>query len=190
MWYLTRVQRLIQKKIEPVKNISRPLTPIDIKSFLGLANYYRRFVEGFFAIAAPFIALTKQKAKFKWSETCEMIFEELKDRLTSAPVLTWSRSGEGYVVYYDTSRLHLKCVLMQDGKVFAYTSRQLKIHEKNYPTHELLLAVVVYALKLWRHYLYGEHVDLFSDYKSLPICFYTEKNESLLKKMARAAQGL
>ncbi|XP_015087039.1 uncharacterized protein LOC107030180 [Solanum pennellii] len=125
------------KKVEAVKNWSRPLTPIDIRSFLGLANYYRRFMEGFSTIAAPPTALTKKKVKFEWSEKCDKSFQELKDRLTSAPVLTLPRSGAGYVVYCDASRIVLRCVLMQDGKVMAYASRQLKIHKKNYPTHDL-----------------------------------------------------
>ena len=91
-------------------------------------------------------ALTKKKAKFEWSKTYEKSFQELKDRLTSAPILTLSRSVEGYVVYCDASRVGLGCVLMQDGKVIAYASRQLKIHEKNHPTHDLELAVVVFEL--------------------------------------------
>ena len=70
-------------------------------------------------------------------------------------------------MYYDASRVGLACVLMQDGKVIAYATRQLKIHEKNYPTHDLELAAVVFALKHWRHYLYGVHVDIYTDHKSL-----------------------
>ena len=111
--------------------------------------------------------LTKKKEKFEWSKTCEKRFQEIKDRLTSALVLTLSRSGVGYVVYSDASRVGLGCVLMQDGKVIAYTSRLLKIHEKNYRTHDLELAVVVFVLKHWRHYLYDVHVDLYTDHKSL-----------------------
>ena len=105
------------------------------------------------------------------SETCEKIFQELKDRLTSALILTLPRSGEGYVVYCDASRVGLGCVLLQDGKVIAYASRHLKIHEKNYPTHDLELVVVVFALKFWRHYLYGVHVDVFTDHKCLQYVF-------------------
>ena len=104
-------------------------------------------------------------------ETCEKSFQELKDRLTSAPVLTLPKSGENYTVYCDASRVGLGCVLMQAGKVIAYASRQLKVHEKNYPTHDLELAAVVFALKLWRHYLYGVHVDVFTDHKSLQYVF-------------------
>ena len=108
------------KKIEAVKNYPRPLTPTDIRSFLGLANYYRRFVEGFSTIVAPLTALTKKKAMFESCETCEKSFRELKDLLTSAPVITLPRSGEGYVVYCDASLVGLGCVLMTDGKMISY----------------------------------------------------------------------
>ena len=74
---------------------------------------------------------------------------------------------------------------MQHGKVIAYASRQLKVHEKNYPIHDLELTAVVFALKIWRHYLYGVHVDVFTDHKSLHICFYTNKVKYLTKKMVR-----
>ena len=111
--------------------------------------------------------LTKKKEKFEWSKTCEKRFQEIKDRLTSALVLTLSRSGVGYVVYSDASRVGLGCVLMQDGNVIAYVSRWLKLHKKNYHTHDVELAASVFALKLWRHFLYGVYVDVFTDHKSL-----------------------
>ena len=113
-------------------------------------------------------SLTKKKSKFEWAETCEKSFEELKDRLTSAPMLTLSKCGKNYIVYCDASRVGLGCVLTQGGKVIAYTSRQLKVHEKNYPTHELELAYVMFALKLWRHYL---HMDVFTYHNSLQYMF-------------------
>ncbi|WMV41284.1 hypothetical protein MTR67_034669, partial [Solanum verrucosum] len=136
-------------------------------NFLGLASYYRRFIEGFSSIASPLTTLTQKKAKFEWSEACEKSFQELKDRLTSAPVLTLPEGMDGFVVYYDASRVGLVCVLIQNGKVIAYASRQLKVHHKNYPTHDLELAAVVFALKIWRHYMYRVHVDVFTDHKSL-----------------------
>ena len=98
----------------------------------------------------------------------------LKDRLTSAPVLTLPEGTKGFVVYCDASRVGLGCVIMQNRKVIAYASRQLKVHERNYPTHVLELAIVVFALKIWRHYLYGVHVDVFTDHKS-PICVYQKE---------------
>ncbi|WMV24098.1 hypothetical protein MTR67_017483, partial [Solanum verrucosum] len=94
-----------------------------------------------------------------------------KDKLTSAPVLALPEGSEGYVVYCDASGVRLGCVLMKHGKVIAYVSRQLRKHEKNYQTHDLDLAAVVYALKIWRHYLYGVHVDIFTDHKSLQYIF-------------------
>jgi ribonuclease HI len=101
------------------------------------------------------------------SEACEKSFQELKRRLTIAPVLTLPDIKKGFVVYCDASKQGLGCVLMQEGKVVAYASRQLKKHEENYPTHDLELAAVVHALKIWRHYLIGNKCDLFSDHKSL-----------------------
>ncbi|WMV09595.1 hypothetical protein MTR67_002980 [Solanum verrucosum] len=96
---------------------------------------------------------------------------ELKTRLTTAHVLTLPEGSDGYVIYCDASRVGLGCVLMQRGKVITYASRQLKVPEKNYPTHDLELAEVVFALKIWRHYLYGVHVDVFTDHKSLQCVF-------------------
>ena len=135
------------KKTEAVKNWPRPLSSSDIRSFLGLADYYRRFVESFASISSPLTKLTQKKAKYQCSEACEKSFQELKDRLTSAPISTLPEGNDCFVVYCDASRVGLGSVLMQHGKVIAYASRQLKVHEKNYPTHDLELAAVVFALK-------------------------------------------
>ncbi|WMV19297.1 hypothetical protein MTR67_012682 [Solanum verrucosum] len=169
------------KKTDAAKGWPRPLNPTDIRSFLGLAGYYKRFVEGFSSIASPLMALTQKKAKFVWSEACEKSFQELKNKLTSAPVLILPEGTDGFVVNYDASRVGLGCVLMQHGKVIAYASRQLKVHEKNYPTHDLELAAVVFVLKIWRHYLYGVHVDVLTDHKSLQYVF-TLKNLNLRQR--------
>ncbi|KAA0036813.1 DNA/RNA polymerases superfamily protein [Cucumis melo var. makuwa] len=107
-------------------------------------------------------------AKFN---ACKRSFQELKKRLVTAPVLTLPTSGVEFEIYCDASHQGLGCVLMQKGKVVAYASRQLKKHERNYPTHDLELAVVVLALKLWRHYLYGERCHIFTDHKSLKYIF-------------------
>ncbi|WRX27657.1 Reverse transcriptase [Theobroma cacao] len=115
----------------------------------------------------PLTRLTRKGVKFVWDDVCENRFQELKNRLTSTPVLTLLVSGKGFVVYSDASKLGLGCVLMQDEKVIAYASRQLKKHDANYPTHDLELAAVVFALKIWRHYFYGEHCRIFTDHKSL-----------------------
>ena len=105
--------------------------------------------------------------KFEWDDQCQSSFKILKEILVEAPVLIQPTSGRDYIVYSDASRIGLGCVLMQDGKVVAYASRQLKPHEKNYPTHDLELAAAVFALKIWRHYLYGEKCRIFTDHKSL-----------------------
>ena len=134
---------------------------------MGLAGYYRRFVGGFSTVVAPLTRLTRKDVLFTWDQKCEQSFRELRDRLVSAPVLTLPVSGQGYVVYSDASRVGLGCVLMQDGKVVAYASRQLRPHEANYPTHDLELTAVVFALKIWRHYLYGETCAVYTDHRSL-----------------------
>ncbi|MDV3184921.1 MAG: RNase H-like domain-containing protein, partial [Candidatus Phytoplasma australasiaticum] len=99
--------------------------------------------------------LTQKKAKFSWSNACEGSFEKLKDKLNSTLILTLLEGNDGFVVYCDASRVGLGYVLMQYGKVITYASRQLKVHERNYPTHDLNLLAVVFALKIWQHYLYG-----------------------------------
>ncbi|WMV24606.1 hypothetical protein MTR67_017991, partial [Solanum verrucosum] len=114
------------KKTDVIRNWPRPLTPSDIRSFLGLAGYYRRFVEGFSSLASPMTKLTQKKAKFVWSDECEESFQTLNERLVSAPILSLPDGLEGFVVYCDASHIGLGCVLMQSGKVIAYASRQLK----------------------------------------------------------------
>ena len=136
------------KKIEAVLRWERPTNVTEIRSFLGLAGYYRRFIEGFSTIASPMTRLTRKEVKFEWSKECETSFQELKSRLTSAPVLALPKEQEGFVVYSDASSKGLGCVLMQHGRVIAYASRQLKPHEVNYPVHDLELAAVVFALRI------------------------------------------
>jgi hypothetical protein len=126
-----------------------------IKSFIGMAAYYRRFIEGFSKIVRPMTALLAKKVEFKWTPACQESFETLKKKLITTPVLILPNVDKPCSVYCDASYTGLGCVLMQEGRVVAYSSRQLKIHEKNYPTHDLELAAVVHALKTWRHYLYG-----------------------------------
>ena len=139
----------------------------EIRSFLGLAGYYRRFVQDFSIIASPLTKLLRKDVKFKWSEECQACFEKLNQCLTSAPVLTLPEGDDGYEVYSDASLRGLGCVLMQHGRVVAYTSRQLRPHEQRYATHDLELAAVVFALKIWRHYLYGVTFRVFTDHKHL-----------------------
>ena len=107
-----------------------------MRSFLGLEGYYRRFVKGFYVIASSFTKLLWKGVKFEWDDKCQSSFEQLKKILVKTSVLTQPTSGREYAMYSDASRIGLGCVLMQDGKVVAYASRQLKPHEQNYPTHD------------------------------------------------------
>ncbi|KAJ0511433.1 putative nucleotidyltransferase, Ribonuclease H [Helianthus annuus] len=119
----------------------------------------------------PFTKLTRKEEKFIWGVEQEKAFQTLKEKLTHAPVLTLPDRVDDMVVYSDASHSGLRCVLMQRGKVIAYASRQLKTHEKKYPMHDLELAAVVFALKIWRHYLYGVKCTIFTDHKSLKYFF-------------------
>ncbi|GAU45188.1 hypothetical protein TSUD_178810 [Trifolium subterraneum] len=158
-------------KVDAVMKWGTPESVLEIRSFLGLAGYYRRFIEGFSKMALPLTLLTRKDQAFVWDEKCEKSFQELKEKLTTAPVLILPDAKESFVVYCDASKLGLGGVLMQKGKVVAYASRQLKVHERNYPTHDLELAAVVFTLKVWRHYLYGSRFEVFSDHKSLKYLF-------------------
>jgi ribonuclease HI len=122
----------------------------------------------------------KNKA-FEWTEECQTSFKELKKRLTSAPMLILPDLIKKFAIYCDTSCRGLGCVLMQEGQVVCYASRQLRKHEGNYPTHDLELAAVVHALKIWRHYLIGHRCEIYSDHKSLKYIF-TQDNLNLRQR--------
>ncbi|GJY39933.1 putative reverse transcriptase domain-containing protein, partial [Tanacetum coccineum] len=111
------------------------------------------FIDDFSKIAKPLIVLTQKSKTFDWDEEHVNVFQTLKDKLCNTHVLALPDRPADFVVYCDASSLGLGCVLMQRGKVIAYASRQLKIHENNYTTHDLELGSVVFALKIWRHYL-------------------------------------
>ncbi|WVZ79776.1 LOW QUALITY PROTEIN: hypothetical protein U9M48_027316 [Paspalum notatum var. saurae] len=143
----------------------------EIRSFLGLAGYYRRFIKDFSKIAKPMTSLTKKNAKFVWGPKCEEGFRELKKPLTTAPVLARPDVTKPFDVYCDASGRGLGCVLMQEGRVIAYASRQLRKHETNYPTHDPELAAVVHAPKIWRHYPPGNTRHIYTDHKSLKYIF-------------------
>ena len=145
----------------------QPKSPTEIKSFLGLAGYYRRFIQDFSRIAKPMTELTKKEMKFLWTDSQEQSFQTLKKKLCEALILALPEGTDNMVVYSDASISGLGCVLMQRDKVIAYASHQLKPHENNYPTNDLELVVVVFAPKLWRHYLYGTKCTLYTDHKSL-----------------------
>ncbi|GKD21049.1 putative reverse transcriptase domain-containing protein, partial [Tanacetum coccineum] len=154
-------------KIESVKDWESPKTATEIRQFLGLAGYYRRFIEGFSKIAKPMTKITQKKVKFDWGDKAEAAFQLIKQKLCSAPILALPKGSKDFIVYCDDSIKGLGVVLMQREKVITYASRELKIHEKNYTTHDLELGAVVFALKIWRHYLYGTKCTVFTDHKSL-----------------------
>ncbi|WZY99789.1 hypothetical protein YC2023_072118 [Brassica napus] len=159
------------EKIRAIKDWPRPRSATEVRSFLGLAGYYRKFVKGFASLAQPMTRLTGKDVKFTWAEECEECFSALKNMLTSAPILVLPEADQPYVVYTDASITRLGCVLTQHGKVIAYASSQLRKHEGNYPTHDLEMAAVVFALKIWRSYLYGAKVQILTDHKSLKYIF-------------------
>jgi hypothetical protein len=158
-------------KVKDVLKWEPPTTVSEIRSFLGLAGYYRRFIEGFSKIVKPLTSLLEKEKKFIWSEACQNSFEELKKRLTTALVLAMPDIYKSFDIYCDASKQGLGCVLMQEGHVIAYASRQLRKHEQNYPTHDLELAAVLHALKIWRHYLLGHRCQIYTDHKSLKYIF-------------------
>ncbi|WMV21146.1 hypothetical protein MTR67_014531 [Solanum verrucosum] len=169
------------QKIEVVKNWVRPSSVTEVRSFVELVSYYRRFVKNFASIATHLTNLTKKEIPFEWTEKCEESFQKLKILLTTALILALPVKGKDFIIYCDVSYSGLGAVLMQDKNVIAYASRQLKVHEKNYPTYDLELAAVVFALKIWRHYLYGVKCEVFTDHLSLQHVF-TQKDLNLRQR--------
>ncbi|GJV25121.1 putative reverse transcriptase domain-containing protein [Tanacetum coccineum] len=163
-------------KIESIKDWASPKTPTEIRQFLGLAGYFRRFIKGFSKIARPMTKLTQKSVKFDWGEKAEAVFQLLKQKLCSAQILALPEGSENFVVYCDASHKGLGAVLMQREKVMAYASRQLKVHEKNHTTHDLELG----ALKMWRHSLY----ELLSDY-DCEIRYHTGKANVVADALSR-----
>jgi hypothetical protein len=138
-----------------------------------LAGYYRRFIPNFSKIAKPIIELLKKGNKYVWSEACDEVFKHLKKLLTISPVLAQPDTAKSFDVYCDASGTSLGGVLMQECRVISYSSRQLRRHEEHYPTHDLELEAVVMALRMWRHYLHGNVVHIYTDHKSLK-CIFTQ----------------
>jgi hypothetical protein len=139
------------EKVKAVVEWTRPTSMFKIQSFLGLASYYRCFIEGFSKLSEPLTALTRKNVCFVWMDKCEQSFQELKRRLVTAPVSALPIKSGNFVVYSDASKKGLGCVLMQNSNVITDASCQLKSYEQNYPTHNLELAAVVFALKIWRY---------------------------------------
>jgi hypothetical protein len=158
-------------KVKDVLSWNTPQNVSDIRSFLGLAGYYRRFIKEFSKISMPMMELLAKGNTFEWTLRHETSFQELKKRLTTTPVLTMPDMKKSFSIYCDASGQGLGCVLMQDGHVIAYASRQLRKHEEKYPTHDMELATVVHAFKIWRHYIIGKRCEVYSDHKSLKYKF-------------------
>ena len=127
------------KKVEVVMSWERPKSVFEIRSFLGLVGYYRKFIKDFFRLAAPMTRLTRNEVRCEWNDLCERAFQELKKRFTSTPILIVPKMGQRYTMYCDASKDGLGCVLMHSRKVVAYGSQQLKNREQSYPTHDMEL---------------------------------------------------
>jgi hypothetical protein len=158
-------------KVKDILDWKPPTTVHQVRSFLGMAGYYRRFIPDFSKVSKPITELLKNNVKFNWSPECNEAFEKLKKLLTTPHVLAQPNIEKSFDVYCDASGTGIGCVLMQEGRVIAYASRQLRRHEEHYPTHDLELAAVVHALKIWRHYLLGNTCHIYTDHKSLKYIF-------------------
>jgi hypothetical protein len=158
-------------KVNDVLSWKTPQNVSDIRSFLGLAGYYRRFIKGFSKISKPMTKLLVKGNTFEWTPRRETNFQELKKRLTTTPVLTMPDMEKPFSIYCDAFGQGLGYVLMQDGHVVAYASSKLRKHEEKYSTHDLELAAMVHALKIWRHYIIGKRCEVYSDHKSLKYIF-------------------
>jgi hypothetical protein len=158
-------------KVQEVLDWKPPTSVHQIRSFLGLASYYHCFILDFSRIAKPITELLKKGVKFSWDQKCEDAFHTLRAHLTTAPVLAQPDVSKPFDIYCDASGIELGCVLMQDNRVIAYASRALRTHEQNYPTHDLELAAVIHALKIWRHHLMGTKCHIYTDHKSLKYIF-------------------
>nr|GEV46377.1 hypothetical protein [Tanacetum cinerariifolium] len=179
--FMTRISQRRRLGLAMVITSSRKWNMNDIKQILELlkkeelyakilkclAGYYRQFIKGFSKIAKPVTKLTQKSVKFDRGKKEETTFQILKQKLCSAPILALPEGSENFMVYCDASHKGLGVVLMQREKVIAYASRQLKIHKKNYTTHDLELGAVVFSLKMRRHYIYGMRCVVFTDHKSL-----------------------
>ncbi|KAL4342481.1 hypothetical protein GQ457_08G031400 [Hibiscus cannabinus] len=155
------------KKVQTILDWRPSSNVSEVRSFLSLVRYYRRFVKGFSTIPLPLTKLFRMGQPFEWLEDRQRSFDQLKQALTHAPVLVQPEPGKEFTVYSDASHSGSGCVLMQGDNVVAYASRQLKPHELNYPAHDLELAAIMFALNIWRHYMYGEKCHMFMDHKSL-----------------------
>jgi hypothetical protein len=158
-------------KIKSIMDWPTPKNVSDIISFMGLVGYYRRFIKGFSKIGFSIASLQKKGVKFIWTLECEEIFQELKYLLKNAPVLKISDPNKDFLVCRYAYKEGFRGVLMQEGHVIFYESIKLNEHEVDYVTHDMELATIVHAIKMWRHYLLGRIFLLMTDYSGLRYLF-------------------
>jgi hypothetical protein len=168
-------------KVKEIMAWSIPTIVTEIQSFLGLARYYQRFIEGFSKIAKPMTSLLEKGREFKWDEKCHDSFDQLKKRLMSPLVFVMPDLQKVFDIYCDACGQGLGCVLMQEGHVISYASHQLRKHELNYPTHDLEPEAVLHVLNIWRHYIMGIKCQVYTDHKSLKYIF-TQKDLNLRQR--------
>jgi hypothetical protein len=159
------------EKVESIREWLAPKNVKEVRYFMGLAGYYRRFVRGFLKIAHPITSLQRKGMKFQWTSDCERSFQHLKQLLTSDPILRITDPNEYFIVCTYACNEGLGGVLSQNGFVICYESRKLKEHERNYATHDLELAAIVHALRKWRHYLMGKRFELRTYHSGLKYLF-------------------
>jgi hypothetical protein len=176
-------------KVKDILEWKSPTSLHQVRSFLGLADYDHRFIPDFSKIVKPITGLLKNDDKFDWSSNCNEAFEQLKVLLTTAPVLAQPDIEKPFDVYCDASGSGLGFVLMQEGQVIDYASRQLRWHEEHHPTHDLELVAVVHALKIWRHYLLG-NMSLIYGSQEFEVYLHPVRAKHETKKVARANQEL
>jgi hypothetical protein len=159
------------EKIESIREWAMPRNVTEVRSFMGLAGYYRIFIEGFSKISCPITSLQRKGVKFQWTLDCEKNFQHLKQLLTSSPILRIADPNEDFIVCTYACKEGLGGVLSQNGFVICYESRKLKEHERNYATHDLELAAIVHALRKWRHYLMGKRFEMRTNHNGLKYLF-------------------
>jgi hypothetical protein len=159
------------RKVQDVLNWKPPKSVRQVHNFLGLVGYHRRFILNFSKISKPIIDLLKKGERFMWNAGHDEAFQTLKKLLNTSLVLSQLDITKFFDVYCDAFGTGMGCVLMQEGRVIAYSSRQLWRHEEHYPTHDLELVAIVHSLRTWCHYLLGNLVHIFTDQKSLKYIF-------------------
>jgi hypothetical protein len=169
--HMRMVLQVLREHQLSIREWSVPKNVMEFRSFMGLVGYYKRFITGFSRIGHPITSLKRKDKKFQWTKDCERSFQQLKQLLTSAPILRIAAPNEDFVVCTDACKEGLGGVLSQNGFVICYESRKLKEHERNYATQDLELAAIVHALKKWRHYLMGRRFELRTDHNDLKYLF-------------------